>query len=157
MEPDSDSCDLVILESGALAAGVGASRPVPAIVSAPGDKAGRRFLEFFAVTIDNASTRGAYYRACRRFFAWCDARGLKELVVIEAMLVASIHQVDGRRLRKAERQAAPRCDPHAVRLARGRPVIATNPAHSVRGPKHVVKRGKTARPDGRSGTAIGDR
>ena len=83
------STDLVILETGALAVGLDASRPVPAIVAAAGDKAARRFLEFFAVTIENANTREAYYRACRRFFAWCDARGLRELVDIEAMHVAA--------------------------------------------------------------------
>jgi hypothetical protein len=47
---------------------------VPAIVAAGGDKAMRRFLEFFAVTIDNPNTRAAYFHACRRFFAWCDPR-----------------------------------------------------------------------------------
>jgi integrase/recombinase XerC len=45
------------------------------LVAAAGDKAARRLLEFFAVTIENPNTREAYFRACRRFFAWCDARG----------------------------------------------------------------------------------
>jgi hypothetical protein len=56
-----------------------------------------------------------------------------------------------RRLRRAlaadnvegDRQAAPRCHPHAVRLAITGGVLTVNPAHAVRGPKHVVKRGKT--------------
>ena len=47
---------------------------MPAIVAAAGDGTARRFLEFFAVTIDNKNTRGAYFHACRRFFAWCDRR-----------------------------------------------------------------------------------
>jgi hypothetical protein len=34
----------------------------------------RRFLGFFAVTIDNPNTRAAYFYACRRFCAWCDRR-----------------------------------------------------------------------------------
>ena len=42
---------------------------VPAIVAVGGDRAMRRFLEFFAVTIDNPNTRAAYFHACRRFFA----------------------------------------------------------------------------------------
>ena len=66
-----------------------ASPVVPAIVAAAGEKAARRYLEFFAVTIENANTREAYYRACRRFFAWCDLRGLTELVDIEPMHVAA--------------------------------------------------------------------
>jgi hypothetical protein len=35
-----------------------------------GDKAVRRFLEFFAATIRNKNTRMAYYRTAARFFAW---------------------------------------------------------------------------------------
>jgi hypothetical protein len=74
MKSDPRSTDLVILESGVLAAGHDGSRPVPAIVAAAGDRAARRFLEFFAVTIENPNSREAYFRACRRFFAWTDAR-----------------------------------------------------------------------------------
>ena len=74
MESDSDSRDLVPAESGSLPA-IETRRPkgtvVPAIVAAAGEKAMRRFLEFFAVTIDNKNTRDAYLHACRRFFAWC--------------------------------------------------------------------------------------
>jgi site-specific recombinase XerD len=133
----------LILEPGALAAGLDASRPAPAIVAATGDGAARRFLEFFVVTIENASTREAYYRACWRFFAWCDARGLRELVDIEAMHVAACIKSMGGGFEK------PSVKQHlaAIRilfdwLVVGQ-VIATNSAHSVRGPKHVVKRGKT--------------
>jgi hypothetical protein len=45
---------------------------VPGIVAAAGDKAARRFLEFFAATIRNKNTRMAYYRAVTRFVDWCD-------------------------------------------------------------------------------------
>jgi hypothetical protein len=63
---------------------------VPAIVAAAGDNAMRRYLEFFAVTIDNPNTRAAYFHACRRFFAWCDRRDdIAELVDIEPMHVAA--------------------------------------------------------------------
>jgi hypothetical protein len=59
-------------------------------VAAAGDKAMRRFLEFVAVTIDNPNTRAAYFRACRRFFAWCDRReDIEELADIEPMHVAA--------------------------------------------------------------------
>jgi hypothetical protein len=64
---------------------------VSAIVAAGGDKAMRRFLEFFAVTIDNPNTRAAYFHACRRFFAWCDPRDdIEELADIEPMHVAAL-------------------------------------------------------------------
>ena len=36
---------------------------VPAIVAAAGERAGTRFLEFFAAQIRNPHTRQAYYRA----------------------------------------------------------------------------------------------
>ncbi|MGD0185736.1 MAG: tyrosine-type recombinase/integrase [Roseiarcus sp.] len=143
MKSDPEPTDLVILEPGAPPIAGDASRPVPAIVAATGDRATRRFLEFFAVTIENPNTREAYYRACRRFFAWCDARGLKELVDIEPMHVAAYIKSMGGAFEK------PSVKQHlaAIRmlfdwLVVGQ-VVATNPAHSVRGPKHVVKRGKT--------------
>ena len=117
---------------------------VPAIVAAGGDKAMRRFLEFFAVTIDNPNTRAAYFHACRRFFAWCDPRDdIEELADIEPMHVAAYIRGLGKEFEK------PTVKQHlaAIRmlfdwLVTGQ-VVATNPAHSVRGPKHVVKTGKT--------------
>src|SRR5271154_1142993 len=92
-EPKSKSTDIVIVESAPLstnetrrAGGV----VVPAIVAADGDKAMRRYLEFFAVTIDNPNTRAAYFHACRRFFAWCDPReDIDELLDIAPMHVAA--------------------------------------------------------------------
>ena len=116
---------------------------VPAIVAAAGDKGMRRFLEFFAVTIDNPNTRAAYFHACRRFFAWCDHKGLDELVAIEPMHVAAYIRALGKDFEK------PTVKQHlaAIRmlfdwLVIGQ-VVAINPAHSVRGPKHAIKRGKT--------------
>src|ERR1700676_3491545 len=49
---------------------------VPALIAAAGDAAGWRYVEFFAANIENPHTRRAYARACGRFFAWCEARGL---------------------------------------------------------------------------------
>ncbi len=121
-----------------------ASTAVPAIVGNAGDKAARRFLEFFAVTIENPNTRQAYFHACRRFFAWCDPRAdISELADVEPMHVAAYIRGLGKEFEK------PTVKQHlaAIRvlfdwLVTGQ-VIASNPAHSVRGPKHVVKTGKT--------------
>ena len=74
MESDSESKALVPAGGGALSASADASNVVPAIIAAAGPRASRRFLEFFAVTIENPNTRAAYFHACRRFFAWCDAQ-----------------------------------------------------------------------------------
>src|SRR3984885_76652 len=91
MESDRESTELVTVESGALIeTRRGDGAVVPAIVAAAGDGAARRFLEFFAVTIDNPNTRAAYFHACQRFFAWCDRReDIEELVDIEPMHVAA--------------------------------------------------------------------
>jgi hypothetical protein len=45
---------------------------VPALVSAAGAKATRRYVEFFTAEIRNPRTRRAYYRAVGKFFAWCE-------------------------------------------------------------------------------------
>jgi len=53
---------------------------VPVLIAAAGDAAGDaagwRYVEFFTANIRNPNTRRAYARACSRFFAWCEARGL---------------------------------------------------------------------------------
>jgi hypothetical protein len=49
---------------------------VPALIADAGDAAGWRYVEFFTANIRNPNTRRAYARACSRFFAWCDGRGL---------------------------------------------------------------------------------
>jgi hypothetical protein len=77
-ESEPETTALVVPENGSLT--VGANHVVPAIVAATGDKAARRYLEFFAVTIENPNTREAYFRACGRFFTWCEGKGLEGLV-----------------------------------------------------------------------------
>src|ERR1700690_3006194 len=145
----NDACEskaLVTVESGSLPTGEtrrgGRAGVLPAIVPAGGDKAVRLFLEFFGVTIDNPNTRAAYFHACRRFFAWCDRReDIAELVDIEPMHVAAYIRALGKDFEK------PTVKQHlaAIRmlfdwLVTGQ-IVATNPAHMVRGPKHVVKTG----------------
>ena len=108
-----------------------------------GDHAARRFLEFFAATIRNKNTRMAYYRACVRFFAWCDEHRIGQLADIEPLHVAAYIETMQSGFEK------PSVKQHlaAIRmlfdwLVTGQ-IVATNPAHAVRGPKHVVKTGKT--------------
>lgn len=116
---------------------------MPAIIAAGGRQASRRFLEFFAATIRNSNTREAYARAVRTFFQWCSDRGYTELHQLEPMTVAAYVEQLG------QTQSKPTVKQHlaAVRmlfdwLVVGQ-VLPTNPASSVRGPTHVVKRGKT--------------
>src|ERR1700680_1824229 len=49
---------------------------VPALIADLGDEAAWRYVEFFTANIRNPHTRRAYARACARFFAWCEDRGL---------------------------------------------------------------------------------
>jgi site-specific recombinase XerD len=121
------------------------SRPfsqLPTVIADAGNHASKRFLEFFTVTIRNRNTREAYARAAWRFFDWCDGRDV-ELALIEPMLVSLYIEELGQQLSKptVKQQLA------AIRmlfdwLVTGQ-VVSSNPASAVRGPKHVVKQGKT--------------
>ena len=122
---------------------IAASIVVPAIIADAGDAAARRYLEFFAVTIRNKNTRIAYLHAAGKFFAWCEHHQLGMIDDIEPLHVAAYIEMLGKDFEK------PTVKQHlaAIRmlfdwLVTGQ-VVATNPAHAVRGPKHVVKTGKT--------------
>src|SRR5947209_2360429 len=129
---------------------------VPALIADLGDAAGWRYVEFFTANIRNPHTRRAYARACSRFFAWCEDRGLA-LAAIRPHDVATYieglqqeHSVPG-----VKQQLA------AVRmlfdwLITGQ-VLPTNPAAAVRGPKHVVKTGTTPVLEGPSGASCSTR
>ena len=117
-----------------------ASGKVPAIINRAGGPARKRFLEFFTATIRNENTRMAYARAVGSFFAWCQSYRLELLDIEPIHVAAHIERHPG---------SPPTVKQHlaAVRmlfdwLVTGQ-VLAMNPASSVRGPKHVVKRGKT--------------
>ena len=116
------------------------SAHLPALY-APSEAAGRRTLEFFTANIRNANTRKAYARAATEFAAWCNARGIAELRLVQPVHVAAY--IEGLQL------AAPSVKQRlaALRvlfdwLVVGQ-VIPVNPASAVRGPKHSVKKGKT--------------
>lgn len=130
------------------------SLAVPSMIANAGHRAAKRFLDFFAASIENDNTRMAYYRAVCSFFAWLDQHGIGELPDIEPFHVAAylkaLKVADSGNLEAMPRSASkPTVKQHlaAIRmlfdwLVVGQ-VLAINPAHAVRGPKHVVKRGKT--------------
>jgi integrase/recombinase XerC len=62
---------------------------LPAIVTAAGERAQIRFLEFFAVSIRNGHTRRAYSRAVVDFLAWCEGRGVASLVDLQPLHVGA--------------------------------------------------------------------
>jgi site-specific recombinase XerD len=136
---DSASTDIIPLPKGELPT-------VPAIVAEAGDDAAKWFLEFFTATIRNRNTRAAYAQAVGQFLRWCEARRLR-LRDIEPMTVAAY--VELLQHRAQQPLAAPSVKQHlaAIKvlfdwLVSGR-VLDANPAASVRGPKYVIKLGKT--------------
>lgn len=140
-DPPSQSAEIAPAESSA----VEFIRPecgrLPSLIVNAGEHASRRFLEFFTVTIRNKNTRAAYAKACGQFLSWCEARGVTRLEAIEPMMVAAyIESHPGSVLTVKQHLAAIRM--LFDWLVTGQ-VLRLNPAHSVRGPKHVVSRGKT--------------
>lgn len=136
------------------AATLSSSLVVPTMIAEAGDRAAKRFLDFFAAAIENDNTRMAYYRAVCSFFAWLEQHGIGELVDIEPFHVAAYLKAlrvsnAGDRTVTERTASRPTVKQHlaAIRmlfdwLVVGQ-ILAINPAHAVRGPKHVVKRGKT--------------
>jgi integrase/recombinase XerD len=115
---------------------------LPVIIRAQGERASRRFIEFFTATIRNRNTRMAYARAVKRFFDWCDDRRL-ELADIEAISVATyIEQLGSKASKPTVKQHLAAIRQLFDYLTTGG-VLDVNPAASVRGPRYVVKRGKT--------------
>ena len=113
---------------------------LPPIIRAAGEKASRRFLEFFAASIRNPNTRKAYMHAVGAFFAWCEERGLA-LEQIEPLVVASyIEKHPASAPTVKQHLAGIRCLFDWLVVGQ---VIAVNPAASVKGPKHVTRTGKT--------------
>lgn len=119
------------------------SDAAPAALFAPTPKAQRRVVEFFTTQISNDHTRKAYLNAARRFSAWCEGRGIRQLADVQPVHVAAfLKELQGE-------VSAPTVKQHlaALRmlfdwLVLGH-VLEVNPAHAVRGPKHVVRKGKT--------------
>jgi len=114
----------------------------PSLIVRAGAAAQERFLEFFVATIRNKNTREAYFRAISRFLKWADERHL-ELEDIRPIHVASY--IEGFTVGLAD----PSVKQHlaAIKMffdwmVTGQ-IVPFNPASSVRGPKHVVKKGKT--------------
>ena len=116
---------------------------LPALVTATGEKASVRFLDFFTSNIRNPNTRKAYSKAIGEFLDFCQQNGITSLEAIRPLHVAAYVELMTRT------KSAPTTKQHlsAIRmmfdwLVTGQ-VVPANPAHAVRGPKHSVRRGKT--------------
>ena len=115
---------------------------LPGLIREAGPFAEQRLVEFFTAEIRNPNTRQAYAFATARFFEWCENRNLALAGVTPFAVAAYIEEMQ-------DCYAPPTVKQHlaAIRtmfdyLVVGQ-VLPVNPAASVRGPKHVVKKGKT--------------
>jgi site-specific recombinase XerC len=113
------------------------------LVARSGRRAEERFRDFFAVNIRNPHTRAAYARAAAGFCRFAAAAGLGSLAAVGPVHVAAWVEALGR----AHAPATVKQRLAGVRmlfdwLVVGQ-VVPTNPAAAVRGPRHVVRRGKT--------------
>src|SRR5882762_380590 len=119
------------------------SPTLPALVTAAGERASMRFLEFFAANIRNPHTRRAYYRAAEEFLAWCASAGVPSITGVQPVHVAAWIEAATRELAAPsvkQRLAALR---HLFDWLVNGQVVPINPAHTVRGPRHVVTCGQT--------------
>jgi site-specific recombinase XerD len=135
-----------VVQTGALATPAD-TYIVPALIADAGAATGWRYVEFFSANTRNPHTRRAYARACGRFFAWCEDRGLTLPAIRSHDVAAWVEDLQ-------EKHGAPGVKQQlaAVRmlfdwLITGQ-VVPTNPAAAVRGPKYVVTTGKTTVLDG---------
>ncbi len=130
--------------SSALPAAVEPARglPVPAIVAAQGDRANERFFTYFTDTIRNPNTRAAYFRNACRFMAWCERRGLTLKTIRSFHVSAYVEELGTAYEPPSVKQHLATIRMLFDWLIVGQ-VVENNPAQAVRGPKHVVKKGKT--------------
>jgi site-specific recombinase XerC len=115
----------------------------PALVIASGERASYRFFEFFTANIRNPHARRAYARAAVEFFDWLATCGVTRLTEIESVHVAAYIE----QLQKARSAPTAKLRLAALRhlfdwMVIGQ-IMPTNPAAAVRGPRHIVRRGKT--------------
>jgi site-specific recombinase XerC len=115
----------------------------PTLVAVLGERASYRFFEFFTANIRNPNTRRAYARAAHEFFDWLEALGVTQLTAIESVHVAAYIE----QLQKARSAPTAKLRLAALRhlfdwMVIGQ-IMPVNPAAAVRGPRHIVRRGKT--------------
>jgi site-specific recombinase XerD len=118
------------------------SAVVPALIENAGSDTKRRYVEFFTANISNPNTRSAYLRAVVRFCDWCDVRKVtlaQTEPTLIALYVAELNATHSRPTVKQHLAAIRMLFDYFVTGG----LLRSNPASSVRGPKHVVVKGKT--------------
>jgi site-specific recombinase XerC len=119
------------------------SPALPALVAAASERASVRFLEFFAANIRNPHTRRAYARAADEFLAWCASAGVPSIATVQPVHVATWIEASTRELAAPSVKQRLTALRHMFDWLVNGQVVPVNPAHTVRGPRHVVTSGQT--------------
>lgn len=134
------NANIVVFKEPRALAGLAATPPA---LFLPDAKAAERFFNFFTVNIRNKNTRRAYYKAACRFSDWCVSKGLSGLAQVKPLHVAAyIEMLLGELAKPTVKQHLAALRMLFDWLVVGH-VLDGNPAHAVRGPRHVVKKGRT--------------
>ena len=120
-----------------------ASFALPALITAAGERAGIRFLEFFASTIRNPHTRRAYARAVADFLAWCEDHTVTSISAVQPLHVATWIELQTRRHAAPTAKLRLAAIRHLVDWLVMGQIVPINPAASMRGPAHSIRKGKT--------------
>jgi site-specific recombinase XerD len=121
---------------------VAPSASLPSVFTAQ-PQARKRLRDFFSSHIRNKNTRRAYLEAVRQFSAFCADHGIVDLAQVEPVHVAAFVEDQLREHSKPtvkQRLAALRMLFDWMVVGQ---ILAVNPAHAVRGPRHTQKKGKT--------------
>ena len=120
-----------------------AATQAPTLFRTAGRKAEKHFWEFFGASIRNKNTRQAYLTAVFQFADWLEHHRVLDLDVVEPLMIAGYIEELG----ELRSPATVKQHLAAIRMLFDwlvvHQVLPTNPASPVRGPKHVVKTGKT--------------
>src|SRR3954452_20958216 len=100
---------------------------VPALIADLGDAAAWRYVEFFTANIRNPHTRRAYARACSRFFAWCEDRGLTPATIRPHDVGTYIEQLQAKFRRRRSSNSSPRSGCCSTGWLRARSCRTTRP------------------------------
>ena len=114
----------------------------PSLLAVAGPEASARVLEFLTARIRNRHTRDAYARAIGRFLLWTDRRGLRLEQLSPVAVAAYVEELGTLYEPSSVKQ-------HLAALRMVGDYLVTgghlpvNPAAAVRGPRLVVRTGKT--------------
>jgi len=113
---------------------------LPPVIEAAGEKARRKFVEFFIAQISNENTRKAYGRAVLQFFEWCQGRELQLEDIGPNIAALYVRTHDGSDATVKQHLAALR---KLYDWLVTQQVVPENPFSSVRGPTLVRNEGET--------------